>query len=209
MIRIFYRVLFVLFLVAGALRGAAQTTDVSVWIVDSELSESRVVDGNDSAIFDFDEDLGYGFSLNRYWARSFSTELAVQKYSAEMNVTPEGESTLKAGDLDVTSLTLMGQWHFRRGARFSPYVGAGLSLMRGEFEFADIVEDPEPERISLESELGYALSFGADVNLTDHIALSGEMKFVPWDAREKNGSQLDEAVELDPATFAAGLRFRF
>ncbi|HVE72170.1 MAG TPA: OmpW family outer membrane protein [Thermoanaerobaculia bacterium] len=210
MIRIFYRVLFVLFLAAGALQGVAQNTDVSVWVVDSELSESTVNDGDDSVVFDFEEDIGWGLSFNRHWTRSFSTELSLQKYGAEMNVTPEGEGQVDVGDLEVTSLTLMGQWHFRRDSRLSPYVGAGLSLMRGEFEFApDVVEDPAPEQITLEREIGYALSFGANVNLTDHLALTGEMKFTPWDARERDGLQLDEPVEVDPVTFSAGVRFRF
>jgi len=203
MIRVFYRVLFVLFVIAGALRSSAQSTDVAAWVVDSELSESTITEDGEDIAFDFDERVGWGLSLNRYWTKSFSTEVAVQKYGAELTV-----NDFKAGDLDVTSLTLMGQWHFRRDTRFSPFIGAGIARIGGEFHFVDIVDDPEPEEISLESEVTWTAAFGADINLNPHWAITGEMKFVPWDAREKGGEQID-AVEVDPATFAAGVRFRF
>jgi outer membrane protein W len=202
--RIVYRVLFLLFVVAGALRSRAQTTDVSAWVVDSELSESTFTEDGQDIDFDFDEEVGWGLSLNHFWTPRFSTELAVQKYGAELHV-----NEFKAGDLDVTSTTLMGQWHFNRAGRFSPYVGAGIAKIGGEFEFVDLVEDPAPERISLETEITWTLAFGANINLDEHWAITGEMKYVPWDAKEKNGSQIDDAVEVDPATFAAGVRFRF
>ena len=132
MIRIFYRVLFVLFLISG-LRAAAQSSDVALWIVDSELSTSTIVDEGEAIEVDFDEQAGYGFSFNRHWMGHFSTELALQKYAADISL--------------------------------------------GIFE-------------------------------AGRLRMTGEMKYVPWDAKEE-GDVLDEAVEVDPVTFAAGVRFRF
>lgn len=201
MIRIFYRVLFVLFILSG-LRVAAQSSDVALWIVDSELSTSTIVDEGESIEVDFDEQAGYGFSFNRHWMGHFSTELALQKYAADMSV-----GIFEAGELRITSVTAMGQWHFNRDGRFAPYVGGGLAFISGEFEIASAL-DPDAETLDLESEFTWAAAVGANVRLTDHFALTGEMKYVPWDAREE-GDVLDEAVEVDPVTFAAGVRFRF
>lgn len=205
MIRIFYRVLFVLFILSG-LRAAAQSSEVTVWIVDSELASSTIVDDGDSIDFDFEEQAGYGISFNRYWTNAFSTEFALQRYGADMTISSLGE-TFEAGALDVTSLTAMAQWHFNRDGRFSPYVGGGLAFIGGEFEIASDL-DPDEETLDLESDITWTAAVGADVRLTEHIALTGEMKYVPWDAREE-GDVLDEGVEVDPVAFAAGVRFRF
>ncbi len=87
MIRAFYRVLFVLFLVAGALRGSAQNVaDVAVWIVDPELSESTLTDDEgDSTLAAFNEEVGHAIFRKPFWTES-----------------------------DVTSLTLLALWHFNR-----------------------------------------------------------------------------------------------
>lgn len=124
MIRILYRVLFVLFLVAGALRGVAQN---------SELSESTVIDDGDSALFDFNEEVGYAISVNRLCTRAFSIEIALQKYTAEVSVTPQGRSSLEVGELRVTSITLLALWHFNREGRFSPYAGGVEEAVRWRF----------------------------------------------------------------------------
>lgn len=206
MIRIFYRVLFVLFILAGALRGAAQTSsDVAVWLVDSELAESTVIDDGDELAFDFEESAGYGISFNHFWTSRFSTEFALQKYGADMTLTPAGEASIGVGELNVTSLTAMAQWHFNRDGRFSPYVGGGAAHIGGRFDVADPLD---PEDVDLESELTWTAAFGANVRLTEHLSLAGEMKYIPWNAKEEGGLS-EDAVKVDPATFAAGVRWRF
>ncbi len=158
MIRIFYRVLFVLFLFAGAFRGAAQTSaDVTIWIVDAELAESTITDDGESLDFDFEESAGYGLSFNRFWTDRFSTEFALQKYDADMTITPAGELSITAGELSITSITAIAQWHFNRDGRFSPYVGGGAAHVGGEFEVAD---DLETEEIEIEAELTWTISWG-------------------------------------------------
>jgi len=86
-IRTLYRLLFVLFLVAGALRGSAQNVaDVAVWIIDAELPESTPSDDEgDSTLAAFNEEVGHAISTKPFWT-----------------------------ELDVTSLTLLALWHFNR-----------------------------------------------------------------------------------------------
>lgn len=209
MIRIFYRVLFVMFILAGLRAAAQSSTDVALWLVDSEFTSSSVVDEGDVIEFDFDEEVGYGLSFNHHWTNSFSTELALQKYSADMTIGSEFGPTFTAGELRVTTVTAMAQWHFNRDGRFSPYVGGGIARVSGDFEFAsDILEPGEEPSVELESETTWTAAVGANVRLTDHLALTGEMKGIPWDAREEGGL-LDDEIEVDPVTFAVGVRFRF
>jgi outer membrane protein W len=208
MTRILYRVLFVLFLFAG-LRSSAQTSsDVAVWIVDSKLSSSTVVDDGDELKFDFEESAGYGLSFNHFWTDRFSTELALQKYGADMTISSLGVS-LEVGELSITSLTAIGEWHFNRGGRFSPYVGGGIAHIGGDFEFADNVLEPGDDGdVDLKADITWTAAAGANVNLTPHLSLTGELKYIPWSAREEN-DLLEDAIEVDPVTFAAGLRWRF
>lgn len=209
MIRKIYRVLFVLFVLAGSLRMSAQNTssDVAVWIVDSELSESSVVDDGDTIEFDFDESAGYGISFNHFWTDAFSTEFALQKYGADLDLSSDVGPTFTLGELDVTSLTAMAQWHFNRDGRFSPYVGGGVAQISGELELDAGLGEPV-ESIDLESKVTWTAALGANLNLTDRIALAGEMKYIPWDLNEENGAP-EDAIEADPVTFSAGVRFRF
>ena len=121
-----YRILFLLFVIAGGIRLSAQTSDAGVWIVGSRLEETSVVEDNDDITIDFDEDIGWGISFNHFWTERFSTEIAAQKFGGDMTVgisSIEGELNFTAGELDATSLTALAQLHFRRATRFAPYVG--------------------------------------------------------------------------------------
>jgi outer membrane protein W len=198
-----------MFILAGLRAAAQSSTDVALWLVDSEFTSSSVVDEGDVIEFDFDEEVGYGLSFNHYWTNSFSTELALQKYSADMTIGSDFGPTFTAGELRVTTVTAMAQWHFNRDGRFSPYIGGGIARVGGDFEFAsDILEPGDESSVDLESETTWTAAVGANVRLTDRIALTGEMKGIPWDAREEGGI-LGDAIEVDPITFAVGVRFRF
>lgn len=203
-----YRLLFVLFVLAGSLRMFAQSNEIAVTFVSPRLADSTVVDDGDSIDFEFEESLGYGFSFNRFWTQAFSTELALQKYDADLRLGDSlGGPMFEVGQLDVTSLTATGQWHFNRAGRFSPYVGAGIAHLSGELELRDIVE-PATQTVDLESELTWTASAGANVRLTESIALTGELKYSPWNANEENAAP-EDAVEVNPLALSAGVRFRF
>ena len=204
-----YRLLFVLFALAGSLRmSAQQSSDVSLWIVDSEMSDSTVVEDGDRINFEFDESVGYGLAFNHFWTSAFSTELAIQKYSADLSLGLDGGPRFRAGEFDVTSITAMAQVHFLRDRLFSPYIGGGIARISGEFEPSDLVDEPDAENVDLESEVTWTAAAGVNVRLSEHFALTGEIKFIPWDAVEENGVP-EEGVEVDPATVSGGVRFRF
>src|SRR5688500_480104 len=155
-----YRILFLLFVVAGGIRLSAQTSDAGIWIVGSKLEESSFVDEGDELTIDFDEEVGFGISFNHFWTERFSTEIAAQTFGGDMNLTIDSATTdltFTAGELDATSVTAMGQLHFRRAARFAPYVGAGVARVWGEFDPIDNIDEPtESDPVDLEAETTWA-----------------------------------------------------
>lgn len=215
MVQRIYRIVFLLFVVAGSLRLSAQMTsssDIGVWIVGSQLTESSIVDDGDALHFDFDEDTGYGISFNHFWTDAFSTEIAAQKFGADLIVSSppaQGSLEFNAGEVDITTITAMAQWHFRRGTRFAPYVGAGIARISGEFDPIDDPDDPEnSSAIDLDAEMKWTAAVGANINMTDHLAFVGELKYIPWSALAE-GDPSDDRLDVDPLTVAAGVKLRF
>ncbi|HYC62180.1 MAG TPA: porin family protein [Thermoanaerobaculia bacterium] len=207
MIQRIYRIIFVLFIAAGSSRVYAQTpsSEVGAWLVVSEFEAVAIQDDDGDVDLDFASDTGYGISFNRYWTNRFSTELSLQKFSAEITAEFEGDE-FDIGDLDATAVTAMAQWHFNRDGRFSPYLGAGLARLTGDVEPRNIVEPTES--LDLESEFSIAAAVGANIRLNDHFSLAGEFKYTPWSAVMEDDPD-DESLDIDPITFAAGVKFRF
>jgi outer membrane protein W len=209
-----YRIMFLLFIVAGSLRLSAQaaSSDVGFWLVGSKLAESTLVEDGDEIGVDFDEELGYGISFNHFWTDGFSTEIAAQKFGADLIL--QGPASLggleiNVGDVDVTSITAMGQFHFRRAARFSPYIAGGIARISGEFDPIDDPDDPDNSGAGdLESETTWAAAVGANVRITDRIFFVGEMKYIPWSAVAE-GDPTGDSIDIDPLTVAAGVKVRF
>lgn len=207
-----YRILFLLFVIAGSIRLSAQTSDAGIWIVGSKLEESSFVDEGDELTIDFDEEVGFGISFNHFWTERFSTEVALQTFGGDMNLSIDSAATdltITAGELDATSVTAMAQLHFRRSARIAPYVGAGLARVWGEFDPTDDTDEPaENDPVDLEAETTWAAAIGANVRITERVYFVGEMKYIPWEAFAEGDTDAD-AIDVDPITFAAGVKVRF
>lgn len=203
----------IVFVVVAPLSLFAQSrtsSDVGIFAVGSSLTNSTVVDQGDRIRFDFDEKTDLGVSFNHYWNDRFSTELALQKIRADLNLSTDASPiTFNAGKLDATSITGMGQWHFLRASRFSPYVGAGIAHISGDFKFNSAFLDPgDPSKVDLESKTTWTAAAGANIRLTDRVAIGTELKYIPWSANEKGGAIAD-AIDVDPLTLAVGVRFSF
>jgi outer membrane protein W len=200
MSQLVYRIIFLLFVVAGAIRLSAQTSssEVGLWIVEDISS-------------DFDRDNGYGLSLNHYWTENFSTEISAQRFNADTALVTDGvigfcgfgELPLEepvvivfhgSTQIEVTSVTAMGQLHFNRAGRVAPYVGAGVAHLSG---------DP-----GVDSEVTWAASAGLDVRMTDRLFLTGELKFVPWSVIAEDSPDTERA-DLDPLSLGVGVKVRF
>jgi outer membrane protein W len=225
-----FRIVLALVLVAGASRTFAQTpasNEAGIWITGSKLNDPTIEDADLGAIgVDFDESLGFGLSFNHYWTDRFSTELSYQATSADVTLSvpliaiptePDptggpiflGTVNVDAGTIDIRSLSAIAQLHFRRGTRFAPYIGAGVTRLSGEIDPTDDPEFPEEGgTIDLESKISWVANLGADFALTDHIALALDARYMPWKAMENNDPD-QVKLDISPMMVSAGVKVRF
>lgn len=200
-------VLLILVLLASPSLVSAQTlsnSDVAVWLSDSEFNEPTITDDDGSVTLKMDEGTGFGLSFNHFWVSSFSTELAYHRFGGDVEAAFDDGTSFDAGELRASSLTGVGQWHFRRATRFSPYIGGGVAYMNGEFDPFDV----EDATLDFEPELTWVVNFGANVAITERLAIGIDAKYIEWEAQEENDEE-EERLELTPLVLSAGLRFRF
>lgn len=182
---------------------AQQTNDVAIWITDSEFKDPTISDELESATLEFDEDLGYGISFNHFWTNAFSTEFAYHNFGADMTIEFDDGGRFHAGEVDATSLTAAAQWHFRRATRFSPYVGAGVSYLQGDFKPFE-----ESDTYDFSPETSWVANFGANIAITNQLAIALDAKVLPWEPKEEDDEAIDR-IDVSPVLLSAGLRFRF
>lgn len=194
----------------------AQTTpanDLGLWISSSAFDDTRIVDPelDVDARLEFDEDLGYGITFNHYWTNQFSTSFGAQRLSADMNVkVTDGPTTITAtlGDVDLTVYDATAQWHFPRGARVEPYVGAGVAFVTGDVSVSDF-EDPElPSSLDLENETTWLANAGVNFNLTPRLAIGLDGKYIAYEPKGE-GDTDEDRVDINPLVLSAGVRLRF
>jgi outer membrane protein W len=196
------RILFLLFIVAGAARLSAQThpSEIGVWVLDTRWTDTTLGPEALDHSGQFEEKTGYGISFNRFWTEQFSTEVSAQRFSADAVLgghIVEGGDFFETGEIDVTVLSVMAQWHWNRAGRFSPYAGAGIARVSASFDSHD---DNVAQSFDYESKVPPVFAAGANVRITERVFFAGEVRFIPW--------TLDR-VEVDPLLFAAGVKVRF
>ncbi|PIB93238.1 OmpW family protein [Caulobacter sp. FWC2] len=97
------------------------------------------------------------------------------------------------------------QYHPLPGARFSPYVGAGLNYMLFYSS-----KDKNGFTVDLDNGFGYALQAGADIPINASYNLNLDIKKVWFDTDAKiNGGALKSKVKLDPLVVSVGFGRRF
>jgi outer membrane protein len=97
------------------------------------------------------------------------------------------------------------QYHPLPGARFSPYVGAGLNYM-----LFYSGKDQNGFTVDLDNGFGYALQAGADIPINAAYSLNLDVKKVWFDTDASiNGGALKSKVKLDPLVVSVGFGRRF
>ena len=97
------------------------------------------------------------------------------------------------------------QYHPLPGARFSPYVGAGLNYM-----LFYSGKDKNGFTVDLDDGFGYALQAGADIPINAAYSLNLDVKKIWFDTDAKiNGGALKSKVKLDPLVVSVGFGRRF
>ena len=206
-----YRILFLLFIAAGSIRLSAQTpsSDFGAWIVGSELKETTLTEDGDDITVRFEKENGFGFSFNHFWTGNVSTEIAAQTFHGRMIISSDfgaGPLEFEVGNLDAIALSALAQYHFNRAGRFSPYVGAGIARLSGEFAAFD---DPDGvESFDLEPEFAWTAAAGVNFRATENLFLTADLKFIPWSAVAK-GEPDSESLDIDPQLLSFGMKVRF
>ena len=180
----------------------AQNNELGIFISTSQFDDSEINEAGDIFDLEFDEDMGYGVSYNRFWFGGFSTELAYQKLGADLTVSFE-DIAEDAGDLDLDILSATGQLHFARGSIISPYIGGGVAYISGQ---AGSIDTDELEDVDLESEIEFLANAGINLGIGRSLVVFLDGKYILYEAR---GEDDDEGLEINPLVLAGGIKFRF
>ena len=213
------RLVFLLLLLP--LSAAAQSNDFSFFLGGVQFDRTTIAA---FAPEDFEAELAFEnagsvtLSFNHFWRDNFSTELALIGMGADPTLNVESgpvDISVDLGSASLGAFTAAAQWHFRRGARVSPYVGGGIALIGGEIEAE--VEDEEGneirETVDLESAGTLLLNGGVNIRINDRWAFVVDAKLIPYTAEIEEEDLPDEEsveeIDLNPFILGFGFRFRF
>ena len=186
----------------------AGTTEVGFRLSSVDFDDTREIDDDgEEALLEFDEDLGYGISLNHFWTSAFSTEFAIDRLGADLDVSFDGSPALTVGEAEVTMYSASAQWHFRRASRISPYVGIGAAYFGSRF---DLLLEEEVAELDVENELSWIATGGVSFQLSDRVSLAADARYAPYQPEftdEETGE--DESIDINPLILSAAIRFRF
>lgn len=199
------RTLIVLSLLLLPLTATAQPmNEIGVFISTSQFDDSELRDADDIFDVEFDEDMGYGVSYNRFWTNSFSTELAYQRLGADLTVSFQ-EIAQDAGTLDLDILSATAQLHFVRGGLLSPYIGGGVAYVSGE---AGFIDEDEIESADLENEIDFLANAGLNIGFGQSFVIFLDGKYIMYEARGE-GDDEDDSLDVNPLIISAGVKLRF
>jgi len=110
--------------------------------------------------------------------------------------------------------TLTAQYHFAPEASVRPYVGAGvnLTLFYNEDAKTSLNNAIGATKVSMKSDVGYALQAGVDIDLTDKVFLNLDVKYIDINTSAKltTGALVNRvAIDLDPVVAGIGFGMRF
>ena len=206
--RVLFFIAALFFLVAPLqLFAQAGTTEVGFRLSSVDFDDTREVDEGEEALLSFDEDLGYGVSLNHFWTGAFSTELAIDKLGADLDVSFDGGPSLTVGEAEVTMYSASAQWHFRREARVSPYLGIGASYLTGRF---DLILEEEVAELDVDNELTWIATGGVSFQVSERVSLAADARYAPYQPEFRDDETGEtESIDINPLILSAAIRFRF
>ena len=199
------------FIVAAPVLG--QQNEIGGFISWTKLDSTDVSDPDfpeDEAELDFESDLGYGVTYNRYWGDAFSIEFGAQQINAQSQLRFEQggvDVTVDVGDVDLTAFTAVAQLHLGTGF-IAPYIGGGVAHVSGSVEVADDFTEPgDPSTLDLKSETTWVANAGVDFRLGSSVAIGADVKYISYEAAEEGFEEF--GYDVNPLIFAAGVKFRF
>ena len=209
-----------------SLTASAQQNEVSVFLGGAGFETTTIV-----AFLPEDLEIELGFEngrtfalgFNHFWRDSLSTEFAVLGLTADPTLSLRSgpiDASVDIGDIRVSALTVTGQWHFRRDARVSPYIGAGIALLSGEIEAAldDELGDITTTSADFEGAGGVLLNGGVNFRINERWVFAVDVKAIPYSPEIEDEPPfeipeedvvLTDEIDLNPVIVGFGLRYRF
>lgn len=151
---------------------------------------------------DFGDAGTFGILANHYFRTNLSAEFRLVGYGAELtavDIGPGGDPEAEGGDFEMGVLSGSLLYHWLRGSRFSPYVGAGVAFVNTE-----LVDTPFGD-FEADQKITGLLSGGVNFGLTERWVLNGDVSFLPHTADFGDVAQ----IEADPLTVSAAIKFRW
>lgn len=183
-----------------ALGGMAQADDTSsMWIVRVGVHDVDPKSDN-SAIVNVGSAKSLTFNITRMLDEHWGVELlAALPFEHDIHLNTGG----KVADVKHLPPTLSAQYHFAPGAKFRPYVGAGINATI--FFSEHTTGALEGSDLSLGTSFGAAAQLGMDFDLSDHWFLNADARWIDIDTKAKLDGASIGTVAIDPLTF--GLSF--
>lgn len=104
-------------------------------------------------------------------------------------------------------MTLTAEYHFNRGGKFQPYIGAGAAFL-----VIFKAKDGAVTDLHAKNDIGEAAGVGADYMLNDHTGLYADFKQT-WLKTTATGylgpAPVVGKVRLNPAAYSVGVTYRF
>jgi outer membrane protein W len=170
-------------------------------------------DLTDPADLEIDAEAGYGIAANVFFGRRLSAEFAVARIEPETRVRRRvvGGSG-PGGNLQITPLTAVLQFHFAPDAFIDPYVGAGAAYVLYDFSASQGVHNLS--QIDLKDDVGLALNAGVGIRLGQRFGLTLDGKYVPIESDATavvigTNQQRVGQFDVSPIIISAGLSLRF
>jgi hypothetical protein len=181
-----------------------------------ELGIQHVVVIQSGETGDLDVPLSRGFAATGEWFYSdaVSTHLAATFINPEAILFPSNPppNDIDLGTLGQDTYSITARYHFRRGARLSPYVGAGAGyIVFGNLDdqFGDDFE------ATLAPELAPIVEGGVRYRFRRAIILTAALRYMPVtasvDVKLDDDPRIDlpEELEVNPIQFSVGAAWRF
>jgi len=209
-----------------SLTASAQQNDVAVFVGGAGFETTTIV-----AFLPEDLEIELGFEngrtfalgFNHFWRDSLSTEIALLGLSADPTLSLRSgpiDANFDIGDIRVNALTITGQWHFRRDARVSPYIGAGIALLSGEIEAAleDELGEFTTTSADFEGAAGVLFNGGINFRMNERWVFAIDVKAIPYSPEIEGEPPVDipeeevvltDEIDLNPVIVGFGVRYRF
>jgi outer membrane protein len=170
-------------------------------------------DLTDPAEIDVEADMGFGLAANIFFGDRISAELAIARVEGETNIRRRAVGGGgPGGNLEMTPITAVLQFHFAPNGFIDPYIGGGAAYMLYDFSESQGVHGID--QIDFEDDIGFAVNAGIGIRLGDRFGITVDAKYVPIETNAQavivTGNEDSEArIDVSPIIISGGLTLRF